>query len=308
MEFKEFGWRFTEMLVPKEWELAADGAGAKYAYFRLDDSFRPRLEVRWDRVEPKKAPSPRRNVEKFLSDIEKHFSKRLKRQYKLKRLGLREVKIANHEACMFHVRDESGNEVVGVSWYCPDTRRMFIVQGFTLGKEYSAFKKTFDKVLSSFVCHKKEPWLWNVYGLRFKTPEGYRLEGRNLRSPYARLTFSRNDFWFIVAYHGMANILFEEEYTSLLDWFRRMYVKDAFKPLGRTAIRTSYDIAVKGHHGLKIVSATRLSLFKKLIVDTYLWLCDRVNRIIVVSFAYPEKMYSAVKDEMNSLLDSVLCH
>ncbi len=305
VNLKQFGWRLFQIRVPEDWEMTAEGGGRGRTYIRLEDEQMVRLEVRWDDISPKKEPNVKKSLDSFLNELKERVEKA---NLKFTRLGLREIEVAGHEGYLYHVR--GGGELLGASWYCNDSRRLFVVQVHFRTEEYERMREIFQSLLESVVCHGRKWWTWSVYAFRFELPEEYELYNYRLLSMYGRLSFrSKRDVWYVFAYQGMANVILEERYNGdLKKWFKDAYLKEALKQYSYYKLAEEHKLSLKGHEGRRLIFKPRLSFLKKIVLDSFLWLCDVSNRILVMSVVAPEKVHSVISSEKERVLESFTCH
>ncbi len=304
MKFKCFGWRGFQTLIPENWEMTTEGRGASRTYLRLEDEHMIRLELRWDEIPPKKRPNVKESLDSFLKELKEKVEKA---NLKFSCLAMREASINDHEGYIYHIR--GGTELFGASWYCTESRRLFVLHVHFLPNEYQSMKEVFDKLLSNLICHGKTWWLWSVYAFYFELPRDYSLQEYKILSAYGRMSFkSKKDIWYVLAYQGMANVVLEEEYNDIKHWFRERYLKEALKHYAHYKITKTDELHLRGHKCYRLSLEPRFSLIKKITLDSFVWLCTDSNRILALSVVAPEKMHPIISDEKMRVLKSIKCH
>ena len=119
---------------------------------------------------------------------------------------------------------------------------------------------------------------------------------------------SKQDAWFIVAYQGMADVIIGEEYGGILEWYRKFFVKDSLKQFGQFKLVSVEDTNIKGHEGFRIIQKPWVSIFRRVSLESYLWLCEPSNRAYVLTYIAPRRIRPHVALEAERVLDSIRCH
>ena len=300
-KFKKFGWRMLEFEIPDTWELSVDAKREDFAYFRLDHVY-PRLEVKWEKISKKKPPSLKTSVNEYLKEMQKRAKKS---GYEYKVINIREVKVMKHPALSFYVR--STGETLGACWCCPDTERLILFQLVFKREEYPQMYSVFQKILQTMRCHKEGPWLWYFYGFYIRIPESYSLTNYKFTPGFSKAFFKKDDVGLIVAYHTVANVVLDE-YGDVDNWFTRVCKPQILENLGALKFLGARNVMINGHEGREFVYVSRFSLFKRLKVLSYSWLCEKLNRLLNVTFYFPQKMERVLRGEIDDILDSSRCH
>jgi len=295
--FKVFAWRGIILQIPQDWDMAVDsGLGEDSGYIRIDDLTRPRLEIKWERVPFEKAKNPEEIAEKYLKDLRKKLEKRAKsiaKARKLKKIKLPEIRVLNreetrvrdHEALLMHLRGPE--EALFLTWYCEKTERYYTLQLSFKKEEYTTQRVILDKVIRTLACHTDEELqLWSVYGLTFYIPKEMSLTNRKFTTGFSYMTFSskKRDKVIILAYSTMANILLEEYYRDLEDWFKALLLKRVINAICKLKAKKARELSLKGHEGILVKGSTsHIFKSKKLYLNGLIWHCPDSNRVISLS-------------------------
>jgi len=317
--YKVFAWRGVILQIPQDWDMAVDGGISESSgYIRIDDPTRPRLEIKWERVPFEKAKDPEEVAEEYLKDLRKKLEKRAKaiaKARKLKKVEVPEIKVLNkeevkvggHDALLVHLRGPE--EALLLTWYCEETERYYILQLSFQRSEYSTQRAIFNKVAKTFVCHTDEECqLWSIYGLTFHVPKELRLTARKLTTGFSYLVFSskKRDKFIILAYSTMANVLLEEYYGSLEEWFKSLPLKRAINTICKVKTKKARELEVKEHSGVLLKGSTSHILkSRKLYLNALVWHCPDSNRVLCLS-----TILKGVDDEEYTIRLSkrVYCH
>ena len=323
--YKLFGWRGFSFRVPKDWDLAVDGGSYKSGYMRLDDPIRPRLELRWEYIPFEKAKEPREVAEKYFETLKERIKKRAKELAKTRKVSIKEIKIPelkvlnkgelkvnNHDAYFMYIKGPE--DAIYVTWYCEKVEKQISLQLNFKASEYYNQKRILDVILKSFSCHSTDGFnFWYIYGLLTYIPETFHLSSRKLTTALSYLTFyeeknrKRTGRHLVIAYSGMANILLEDYYENLFDWFKKNLLKNVINNIAKVSIKQCKDISVKGHDKGCYLYGESLSFFKsrKYYLNAYVWLCEERNRIICLATLIKG---DSSKNFLNSILEKTRCH
>ena len=299
--------------------MAVDGGmGEDSGYIRIDDLTRPRLEIRWEKVSFEKAKDPEEVAEKYLHDLRKKLEKRAKaiaKARKIKKVKVPEIRVLNkerakvegHEALLMHLRGPE--EALLLTWYCENTERYYTLQLSFKRSEYAVQRTIFNRVVKTLTCHTgEELQLWSIYGLTFYIPKDLKLTSRKLTTGFSYMVFSskKRDKHIILAYSTMADVLLEEYYEDLNEWFKALPLKRAINPICKMRGKKSKELSIKGHKGVMIKDSTsHLFKSKKLYLNALVWHCPDSNRIVSLS-----TIVKGVDDEdyIVKLSENIRCH
>ena len=306
-KYKEFAWRKIYFQIPADWNMALESGSSKNGYFRVDDRYRPRLEIKWENIPFEKAPQSRKIIENFLEDFKKKIKKR-RIKIDLKVVSIRELNVSGHEASLFYLKGVEDSLLI--SWYCEKEERGYIMQISFKSSEYNEMKKIINNILSSIRCHFNEEYIpWILYGFKIKIPREYELISRKFTSGFSYLDFRKKNFHIIFGYSSMANILLEEYYKDISDWYRNLFWKETIKKIG-SKFKVKYEKPEKtiiNQHEAIIFNGASPGFLKrfKLYLRSFLWKCDIENRIYC--FTTIHKGIETPK-EFSSILISLKCH
>jgi len=208
-----FGWQGITARLPEDWHLAALGGDRKAGYLRLDDSERPRLEIKWSDASV---------------DIDKALDKYLQSLGRPARRGRRveidrTARVVSRRAMPkkrirgFAWREKQAGR--GVIWRCDICNRTVIVQ--VVGSEQEDLQSLAARIIPSMQDHPEEGGeTWGLYGFVCRIPEGFRLEKQRLMAGFLELEFSRGKRHLRVARWGMAEVALAGK--SVSEWFEHL--------------------------------------------------------------------------------------
>jgi len=295
--YKTFAWRGVVLQIPSDWDMAVDGVvGEEGGYIRIDDAVRPRLEIRWERVPFEKAKPPEEVAKRYLSDLRKRLEKKAKaiaKARKLKKVEVPEVKVLSkerlkvrgHDALVMHLRGPE--EALYATWYCEHSERHYSVQLSFRSDEYAVQRAVFKRVIDTFECHGEgDTQMWVVYGITMQVPRDLELTSRRLTTgfSYIVLASKKRDRYVVLSYSSMANVLLEEYYDSLEEWYRALPLKRVISQICKVKPKVAGKLKVGPHEALLLkASTTHILKSRKMYLSSAVWHCPESNRIVCLT-------------------------
>ncbi|MBO3802290.1 MAG: hypothetical protein JTT11_00200 [Candidatus Brockarchaeota archaeon] len=223
-QFKKIGWQNVVLEVPWEWDITTESGGKRGAYFRLDDASQSRMEVKWEPVEKRTVP-----LTLILDNMVEKLKKEKRELRKAKIVSRGSSKICDHTGAYIVWQD--GMKALATSWYCDDTKRLFMVQFFYKPEREKAEMELFEKLLERISCHTEGEMVpWTALDIQFEVPKDLYLESRKLLVGRASMSFSAKDHDLLVDWYGFATGLLEK-HGSLRKWFEGRPARDVSKAL-----------------------------------------------------------------------------
>jgi len=304
-ELATFGWQGITGRVPGDWTLGAIGGDHKAGYLRLDDSNRPRLEVKWSE----------QNV-----DLDRALGRYLTAVRKRGRGRGRSLQVDDHARVLSRrsKRDKrlrgfswSGDErAEGVIWRCSKCGRTVVAQVITAPSDRD--QDLARAVLTSLEDHGRDGrYTWALYGMEFEAPEDLRLDRQKLMAGYLELAFAagRRKLW--ARRWGMADVALAQR--DLQHWYeveevRRRDVTWECEPAPVAGHDEHDGLAVTGHRRRGLHRARRwverlLRLRIASDFDGRVWHCPQSNRIYSVEGVHHEDARVVLE-----VAASVRCH
>ncbi|RLE63904.1 MAG: hypothetical protein DRJ49_00350 [Thermoprotei archaeon] len=294
-----FGWRGVSFELPREWELVREVVEKKHGYFDMEDELMLRLRVYWERIPFEKSPE-------LIDQLNKIIKQLKKKSKELKTVGRLRMKVHGHDAILTRVKLSPPLEMLLLVWYCEDRERSYVIHLYYKTKEYEYIEDVFRKIVSSLRCHGKE-YLWSFQGISIRLPSEYEAVAYRVTSglSWLRLYNSKTRDYIFILYNTMGSELLRDYYRSVHEWYLDLVKKEVSKIIGKRVERGRENTKIAYHSGIKIREGTMALLRKKVNTISYIWYCDKTNRLISVVIA-PSKAKDLEK--LQRVMDTIRCH
>lgn len=326
MDFIEFGWNGLCFEIPEEARFTRFGGDAKRGHFIFEsDDFL--IEGKWEPI-PKRRQSISAVATNLIEKMGEQYDKRRGRfsTRAMKILEKRDARVFNHDALFMVVKEQADERFY--LWYCDESSRVVIIR-FIFNTFNETSRKIIKKVIESFECHREGPNVWSLLNFRFEAPKDMYLTDAKIAVGRARFalvgkklsSFSEKTSTMFIEYYSMANVVFEDSFNNLDDWFKKNYEKDLYKQLKKRRIKfqlaeprklLTHDLVLK-----EAVSKAGMTWRNTTAYTNATWHCPESNRIYTVTLAFnisrpvflkrkiPETEYMNV---LENLLSSFKCH
>jgi hypothetical protein len=326
LDFVEFGWNGLRFEAPEEARFTRYGGDAKKGSFMLEAE-EYLIEGKWEPL-PKRRRSISVIATTLIEKMEEQYGKRGRRLKKqtVKILEKHDSRVFSHDALYMVVKAQVEERFY--LWYCEESDRVVIIR-FIFKTFDEAAKKIIKQVLESFECHREGKNIWSLLNLRFETPTDLLLTSTKIAVGRARFvlagkkvsSFTEKTSTLIVDYYSMANVVFEDTFNDLDDWFIKNYEKDILKQLKKRRIKfksaesrklLKHDLVVK-----KAISKSGITWRGTTLYTNVTWYCSDSNRIYSITLALDVARpiflkRKIVETEYSNLLDNLLvsfkCH
>ncbi len=270
VQFKKLGWQNVILEVPWEWEITTESGGRRGAYFRMDDPSQSRMEVKWEPIDKRTVP-----LTLILDNMVEKLKKDKRELRKAKIVARGSSKICGHTGSYIIWQD--GMRALATSWYCDDTKRLFMIQFFYKPENEKVEMELFEKLLRTIICHTDEEMVpWTALDVQFEIPKDLYLDSRKLLVGRANMSFSAKDQDLLVDWYGFATGLLEK-HGSLRKWFESRPAKDVSK-----ALKAKLPPPKEGEGFLEYRSAEKSILGGQALVIGKVWYVSDLNKIFSV--------------------------
>lgn len=289
MELKRMGWRHFEFIAPADWDIVAEGSSRGVAFFRVSDKYRPRLEVRWEKVPFEKAVGP----EEMLKLFKEEWGRRLKEYRKrgieaeLKHVYKEEISVRGHGGLTWAFR-VGGEAALAALWYCEKSERavtlVYTPERLDEGLPF------FRRLLKSFRCHYDSPGeraLWSLLLLDVYLPQSYRLAAARFTAALSYAVFKRPEeyVYLLIGYSGLASAILPRYKRGVRGWFEKTLKKELSSSLRAPLPKLKYGEVERG--GLEFRGESfAIPRSKRRVFSGKVWLDERLNRVLAVAAFY----------------------
>ncbi|ABN70486.1 hypothetical protein Smar_1395 [Staphylothermus marinus F1] len=203
---KLISWNKVEVKLPGGWEITREGGTSINGVLVAAPETGAKLEIYWRHSKPSDFPKA---YEKYLEKLEKKGFVR-KNSFS--------TTLHKHKVLGYFLRDEN-NKVFTASWFCDETRRLFIVQ--LDGKSVSM--GLFTSILNNINCHPIHNGMvnWRLMGIGLRLYEDYFVNLRDFKIGYSMAYFMSRDKKVHVIQYSIARYVIESQETSEDDVFKK---------------------------------------------------------------------------------------
>ncbi len=298
--FKRFGWRHVELSVPEDWFLGTEGGTRGSGFFRLEDRYRPRLEITWQSIKFEKAPSTKKAFDGFIKNIEKRLSKA--EAAELKVVSREEVSICGHDGFLGRLR--SGLWIASaMTWYCEFSEKMFGAL-LTFSPSDPERELVERRIVESLRCHfpADADVLWSLYGVEVELPASFYLVKAHLTTGLSHAVFkhSSKNLHIAIAYSAMAHRLLKAKggLSEIVNKDFRKQVVSSVRKFGRINVK-------KGEGGVYLLTASTFDLlFGKVQLMGQAWISTN-DRMLIVSVIAPRKLAEEAERLLHSTCEKL---
>lgn len=299
---RKFGWRGLVLEIPEDWELIFEKLEKNAGFFRLEDATQPQIEVYWEKIPFEKMPNIEDTIEKILKKI---FKKKKAKIFLRKKINIR-----NHEGILLQLYPPKGkilqtqtNKVSIIHWYCEKSEKLYTI--FFLSSQ-----NVLD-FLNKIDCHPAKNY-WTFYGFTITLPEDFNLVHYKVTTGLSTARFYRkkDNSYVIIFYNSMANIILEEYYSSIEDWFKENVQKVLEKYFGKMRKKAESIVNIQGHKAKLLIFEKGLPLRKKIKRErVYLWVCNKTNRLYALITLFSEMRKELQEpSEILRIINTINCH
>lgn len=203
---KLVSWNKVQVKLPSGWEITSEGGTSINGVLVAAPEQGAKLEIYWRRGKPGDFPGA----------YNKYLEKLVKKGYARKNRF--SINVLKHKAQGDFLKGEE-TKVFTVSWFCEDTRRLFIVQ---LDGE-SASMGLFTSILNSIHCHPIYNGMvdWKLMGIGLRLYEDYFVNLRDFKIGYSMAYFLSRDKKVHVVQYSIARYVIESQELSEDTIFKR---------------------------------------------------------------------------------------
>jgi len=294
-----FGWRGLSFELPKGWELVREVIEKKHGYFEIEDETMLRLRIYWEKIPFEKSPELDKQLNKIITQLKKK-SKELKTTGKIR------TKVHHHDALLTRVKLSPPLEMLLLLWYCEKREKSYVIHMYYRLEEYKYIENILKKIINSIRCHG-EKYLWNFQGISIVLPSEYEAVAYRITSglSWLRLYNLKSRDYIFIFYNTMGSELLKDYYESVYDWYVDMVKKEVGKLIGRCTERGREETLIAGHRGIRVDEGKFALLRKKVNVISYIWYCEKTNRLISVILA-PSKAEHL--ENLRKFISTLRCH
>ncbi len=296
-EWTEFGLHDVRCQVPADWDPTHIEGSYHKGYVRLDDVRGPRLEIRWER--PRRRVLLAGTVDKHIKLVTREARKSREELRVERRLPLAGLPFEEYEFFSY----KNHIEAAGLVSRCGECGRVMILRVFA-GDDRGPLHETAARIFQSLRDHPADgKSRWNLYGLCFDVPEGYRLSTFELKTGRLRFDFAHRGSQIMVARAALAHMV-------LKDRTLEMWMDEALPKLFRDFVVERTKDTFRGHSALVYTGRykLRLRVFRLILRPWFLhcrlWYCETSDKIFVFRVVGPASMKNALENNV----DLVYCH
>jgi len=290
MELKRIGWRHFEFAAPLDWDIVAEGSSRGVFFFRVSDKYRPRLEVRWERIPFEKAVGPEEMLKLFKDEWERRLKEYRKRGVKaeLKHVYKEEISVRGHEGLLWAFR--VGREAaLAALWYCEKSERavtlVYTPERLDEGLPF------FRKLLESFKCHYESPSekaLWSLLLFNIYLPQNYRLSAARFTAALSYAIFKKPEecVYLLVGYSGLASTILRRYKKGVKEWFEKTLKKEFGSGLKVPLPKLKYE-EEEDKTKLKFRGESfAIPRSRRRVFSGRVWHDEQLNRVLAVATLY----------------------
>jgi len=309
MELKRIGWRHFEFTAPADWDIVAEGSSRGVTFFRVSDKYRPRLEVRWERVPFEKAVGPEEMLKSFKEEWERRLKEYRKKGVKaeLKHMYKEEISVRGHEALLWAFR--VGREAaLAALWYCEKSERavtlIYTPERLDEGLPF------FRRLLDSFKCHYDSPSekaLWSLLLFNIYLPQSYRLAAARFTAALSYAIFRKPEeyLYLLVGYSGLASAILRRYKRGVREWFEKTLKKEFSSNLRAPLPKLKYEEEDKERLRFRGESFA-IPRSRRRIFSGRVWHDRRLDRVLTVAalyeLRYEEEAVGVLEDLLKQLI------
>lgn len=294
--------------VPPDWSLAAISSQTDGGYFRLDDDYMPRLEVKWARPQPSALHN--------LPEIKQRCVSALRRAAKKSHTDL----VLEDRAQSLNREGRKAKNFLSFRWQTSQQGYTFASSCGSCGRQVLAqlygpldtdVTGIAEAVFSTLRDHSPDQWdAWSLYDFRFRVPSDFSLLSQKLLLGRLEFVFQRASERVVFSQWAVAHAHLADQ--SLPEWFR-----DHLASRAKGITFSTNETDFRGHPALFVqgrksgYKALLQSVFaaaakKRLasLLDWRLWHCVPLNRL----FSVEAIVLPSNSDLPQQLAEGVKCH
>ncbi len=292
------GWQGISFDVPEDWCPGSLEGDAANGYLRVEDESHIRLELRWETAR-KAVAAAARLVDDYVKQTRKKLPRGAPEPSVDRGRAVKELAGLDHEAFTWRGGGFSAHSLLLVA---PDAKRVVHLRVFfEEGGEHKALaRRLFDSVRLAPADGAAE---WAVFGLRFESPAGWRLEESALRTGLLRFLFKAGNDELEIVRQSLAAITLQR--VSLEQWLRGQFAK-ALRSYRCTGRGDEYRGHAAARYGGELsLRARPLAVFRRRRYNTTLaWHCTESDKLFALRCESPQSEDPRVE----RCADSIACH
>jgi hypothetical protein len=304
--YETLGWQGISCPVPKDWNVVAISGDENKGYLRLDDLYRMRMEVKWDRVKKNRIADLQKILKEFRKEVLKKYDKNFsfKSGYDILNIEKRE----NYLPFIWSGKRHGGGWVS----FCKTCQKVLLVHIIDNNQKP---KSIIQNILPHIKDHPdKNSKFWSIYGFKFSLPEEFELKAHVLNAGLLEFSFSSLPRHIRIVRWGVANILLKNK--DIKEWFA--------EEVSEKDIILAEDISIEDHkvwvcnrkeRALKDKRLFRWLPFGKrkleyVFIKSFFWQCELSNRIILCEFSFFGQTDGNEEDGdlHKNILNDIKCH
>lgn len=325
MKFKEFGWNGFLLEIPEGMRLTSEGGNINSGYIRLEMEGLV-AEVKWDPLNKKSMPLAK-VADSFIKSAKETLEKKLKKKVDLRVEGGESTFISSHGAHSMILKTGAELWEPVYIWNCEKSRRVIIAHFMSLLPRDTG-REVVKHMLESLRCHQDGDFVtWSALNLRFSIPASLLLSDRKIVVGRVYLTFEEHKASTLaergrsltIEFFSMANVLYDDIYKRIDEWFQSKYWKDLKKRYKHISFQTSEMERIMRHNVLHKRGVRKLGLVNRrtVLCENLTWYCSRSNRIYSVTYTsyvsrpfFLKRRLNEEEDKriLQNLLSSFKCH
>jgi len=325
LKFKEFGWNGFLLEIPEGMRLTSEGGNISSGYIRLEMEGLV-AEVKWDPLDKKAMPLAK-VADLFIKNVRENLEKKLKKKVDLKVESGENIFVSSHGAYSMILKTGAEFWEPVYIWNCEKSKRIIIVHFISLLPKDTG-QEVVRHMLESLRCHQDGDFVtWSALNLRFNIPSSLLLSDRKIVVGRTYLTFEERKPSMLaemgrsltIEFFSMANIIYEDTYKKIDEWFQSKYWKDLKKRYKHISFQTSEMERVMRHNVLHKRGVRKLGLVNRrtMLCENLTWYCSKSNRIYSVTYTsyvsrpfFLKRMLNEEEDKriLQSLISSFRCH
>ncbi|MEM4679529.1 MAG: hypothetical protein QXL98_01160 [Thermofilaceae archaeon] len=306
VKMKRVGWWHFELMVPTEWDIAAQGGSRSVQVFRLADSaYSVRLEVSLEKVPFEKAKSAEELLDAYRKSWEKKIEELRKKEgieAELKHVSKDEVSVKGHRILLWAFRI-GGAPMMAAVWYCEKSERAV---SLTFTPRSGGDEGLFRSILDTVRCHYDSPSeraLWSTLLFDLYLPQAFGLVSAKFASTatYCLFTDSEQEKYLLAGYSGLASFTLGRYKKGLKEWFEKEIMKDAIKNFRQQPPKVKFTEESESVITFSGVSFALTRKGRRVFLGR-VWHDRKIDRILAAAVLYPALSTEEAKNALNDLV------